>query len=372
MVLDIPQAAARRPDRKTSRRPEIGGRNMTPGRVCGLISVVLGSAALPAAGQVGRVEGDAARYGPAARDLERRSTPIADEPLLLHPGHYVNPGEGPTYWSPHIRPFPDASHYRYDLRRGRYRHHSRFNRFGVGTNYSYTPFGCGGIGYGSWDFGDAESAYNQGRYDADHEYLWYLASQRAGRLMNQYAALFDEGMELFHTGHFDRAAVKFLGAAESNQSNAASRLHAGHALFALGRYDDAVRNLARAFELSPSLAYKTYDIRDEYGNTALFERQFAALRTFAETHPDDPAGFTLLGYVLFYSEGPGAAYPSLARAAGLNRDSYFIPRLLDLSRQTAGAAQPPTRARDSAGQKTFNGRVKSPPARRVPLKVVRG
>jgi tetratricopeptide (TPR) repeat protein len=146
--------------------------------------------------------------------------------------------------------------------------------------------------------------------------------------------MFDEGMQLFHDGAYDRAAVKMMGAAQSNESNAACRLHAAHSLFALGQYRRAAAYLARAFELSPSLPYKSYDIRDEYGRTEDFEKQIGYLRLYVQKHPRDDTALTVLGYVTYYTTGPAASYPALRRAAALNPGSYFIPKLLNVAAQT--------------------------------------
>jgi tetratricopeptide (TPR) repeat protein len=199
------------------------------------------------------------------------------------------------------------------------------------------------------------AAYEQGRYDADHEYLWYIAAQRAGRLLNQHKEIFDEGLIMFRDGRYDWSAIRLLGAAEKNHSSAASRLHAGHAVFALGRYDDATRLISRAFELAPSLAHKPYDIREEYGKKDDFDRHLAALRSYVRGHPDEAGAVTLLGYVTFYSEGPGAAYPHLRQAARLDPKSYFIPKLLTSARLASGMEQqkPPDAGADAPRQAEY-------------------
>jgi tetratricopeptide (TPR) repeat protein len=284
----------------------------------------------------------------------RDAQPQPGELLYKSPGHYVLPGEGPDYFSPHYRPFPDF----YTIQRNQ-----DFNRLPSRTAFGRTygplaPSNYASNGYASctpyvpFYPGDAEAAYDQGRYDADREYLHYLAAQRAGRLLNQYRDMFDDGMRLFHQGAYDLAAVKMMGAAQSNESNAACRLHAAHALFALGQYRRAADFLARAFELSPSLPFKTYDIRDEYADPAQFQKQLVVLRTYINRHPRDDSALTVLGYVTYYTRGPAASYPALRRAGLLNPNSFFIPKLLDIASQTVpqNDAQPPSiiRKKDAA------------------------
>lgn len=294
-----------------------------------------------------------------------RSASGAVEPYLLRPGHYVIPAPySPSNWSPHLRPFPDYSGLRrpprvqdrlsgsYSLPYGSY-----------SAPYSFAPYSNGGHG------GDVAAAYNQGRYDADHEYLWFIASHRAGRLLNQSAAQFDEGIRLFRAGKYEKALVNWLGAAEANHDSAAPRLHAGHALFALGRFDEAVGVLARAFELQPLLAYQTYDLRDEYGNRGDFDTHLAALKSYVGRRPYDANALTLLGYVTYYTDGPSDAESLLRRAAAINPRSYFIPKLYDVSRlgrsqirpapapqNAVRHAQPRTRA-PTEGRKTIRVRA---------------
>ena len=293
-------------------------------------------------------------------------------PLMLRPGLYVLPGQlGPDYWSPLLRRFPD-----YNPRAQGF--NSRESYYGpLYSGYTCDPgaycpptgVGCGnGYGWGySPYYGDTAAAYEQGRYDADYQYMWYIAAQRAGGLLNQYRELFQDGLLQFYYGHYDWAAVKLLGAAEKNQANGASRLHAGHALFALGRYDEATKLIARAFELSPSLISKQYDIRDEYENKADFDKHLAALKSYVRAKPDDAAGQTLLGYVMFYSEGPGSAYGYLKEAARLDPKSYFIPKLLGLAEMGRGMpATPSAETTRPAEAKNDTARPQNVPARVKP------
>lgn len=275
----------------------------------------------------------------ATPDVDRSDPP---QPYLLRPGHYVYPAPyRPDYWSPHIRPFPDYnpdSYRGFGSRRSYRGFNRRGSRFGGGTPYAPRRGYGYGYGYGQPYIYDTEGAYRQGRYDSDHEYLWYIASERAGRLLNQYAVQFDEGLLNFRDGRYQRAAINMLGAAEKNHPNAASRLHAGHALFALGRYAEAVRLIARAFELRPSLPYRPYDIRDEYGTKSDFDGHLSALKSFVEQRPDDAAGRTLLGYISFYTDDFTAAYTHLQRAAELAPSDLFIPKLLNIARLTRSPA----------------------------------
>lgn len=313
---------------------------------------------------------DAGRAEPLFADSANRSAAQFTHPpgqhrglVQISPGVYVVPAPySPDYWSPTYRPEYD---YNPDSRFGlRHRRSSprRFRR-GYGRDRTYRGYGDrygGGYGYGGYRR-DLGGAYRQGHYDAMHDYVWYIAAARAGRLLNQYREMFDEALVMFHYGQYDWAAIKLLGAADKNHTSAAARLHAGHALFALGRYDEATHLIARAHELSPSLAHKKYDLRDEYGDRADFRRHLKKLDSYVGKHPDEAGAMTLLGYVTYHSEGPGAAYPYLDRAARLDRDSYFIPKLLTLARVASGMEKKPAE-KEPAQQK----QIQKKPAEKEP------
>lgn len=272
---------------------------------------------------------------PSANDQPAPAESTSGDPLLLRPGHYVLPSPyAADNFSPHLRPFPDYSYLR---RPGS----SRFQGQRASAYPGYPS--CGGAYASPYPYysygGDVERAYNQGRYDADNEYVRYIASQRAGRLLNQYAVQFDEGVRLFREGNYEQAMVNHLGAAELNHEGAAPRLHAAHAMFAMGRYREAVPLLERAFELMPTLAYKSYDLRDEYGRREEFDEHLAALKDYVRSNPRDAAGYTLLGYVTYYTRGPGAADSILRRAASLDSRSFFIPKLTAVSSKATPANQ---------------------------------
>lgn len=252
------------------------------------------------------------------------------------PGQYViGQPYGPTRHSPTFRSCPPRISVQHGWQRRGWVSSPRFTGSRGNWGYwvpsrptiAYAPSYYSGHGWiSSGD--DWATGYEQGRYDADHDYIEYIAAQRAGRLLNQWAVQFDEAIILFRAGRYEQAAINMLGAAEKNHADGASRLHAGHCLFALGRYEEAIPLIERAFELAPSLAYNSYDIRDEYGDKAQFEGHVEALKAYVVRHPESAGAVTLLGYVTYYSEGPSAAYPYLKRAASLNSGSYFVPKLL--------------------------------------------
>lgn len=253
--------------------------------------------------------------------------------LRMPQGHYIIAPDKyrPDHWSPRIRSRYDFSGTGfYQAPRGlRYSHRARtYGGQGIHSRslgYCATPYYQ--PGYDA--YGDA---YIQGHIDAASEYQDYIASERAGRLLSANRLGVSAGLDHYRAGRFDRAAIEWIGAAEKNHADAASRVYAGHALFAIGRYDEAVKYLSRAFELAPFLTESYYDVRAEYGNPDDFDRHLATLKAYVAGHPRSVPGVTLLGYVVAYTEGPGAANPILERARELSPNDFFVARLLKISR----------------------------------------
>lgn len=267
----------------------------------------------------------------AAQNQPRVVDNPADQELLRMPqGYYIIAPDKyrPDNWSPRIRLRRDYSgqgFYR-GSNGARYSHRSG----GYAPAYDYGCYGGGPAYYAGPDaFADA---YEQGRYDADHEYNDFIAAQRAARLLDGSKLQLSTGFEHFQKGRYDRAAIEWLGASKRNEGDAASRVHGGHALFAVGRYDEAVRLIARGFELAPLLAEANYDVRTDYANPADFENHLNTLKAYVAANPNDASATTLLGYVLAYTDGPAAANPWLERANQLNPNDFFIQKLLTVSR----------------------------------------
>jgi tetratricopeptide (TPR) repeat protein len=166
-----------------------------------------------------------------------------------------------------------------------------------------------------------------GYYYKDEWYNWYIANKRSEQLIDANRFITDEGMAFFSAGNYERAAVVWLNSASIHHGDAVSRLNAGHALFAIGRYADAISLLARAFELSPQLAGANYDIRDNYVIPGDFERHLARLQSFAKRNPNDLYGQLMMGYVMSYTQGPSHAYAYLQRSRQIVPNDPFIEKL---------------------------------------------
>lgn len=207
--------------------------------------------------------------------------------------------------------------------------------------------GYGGFGYlNSEDYlylETGEQYYNDGPngpgyYDQSRWYNWYIATQRSDQLRHANRLGIGRGLVEFRAGRYDRAAIAWVGASKRDEGDSASRIHAGHALFAVGRYDTAVELLARAFELSPRLATSSYDIRSDYLDPADFYKHLTALKQYVAGHTDNADGLIMLGYVQYFTEGPASAYRILKRAASLRPKDTFIPKLLEVARMVSPLA----------------------------------
>lgn len=213
-----------------------------------------------------------------------------------------------------------------------------FSKKAIDLNYRQTPFfggrgnNYGGIGpYGGQDYYPGVYPY----YDAQRQYRWYIDYRRERQLVKRADNLRGDGLTEFQSGQYEAAAVRLLGASEHDHGDAASRVHAGHALFAVGRYADAAKLLRRAFDLQPTLAYLKFDPRADYGRPADFDLHLATLRNFVRQNSNDASANLLLGYLLFYTQGSSAAKPSLDAALRLAPNDSLARLLAGVTSKTA-------------------------------------
>ncbi|MCB9853187.1 MAG: hypothetical protein H6819_08840 [Phycisphaerales bacterium] len=219
---------------------------------------------------------------------------------------------------------------------------------GVINPYGY--FGQPPVAWDAEDFADIyfnkryydDGPNGPGYYSKDRWYNWSINQRRSDQLQDANQAGVDEGMQQFRSGNYDRAAIAWLNASTLDQGDAASRLQAGHALFALGRYDQSVKLLARAFELAPQLVGASFDVRSDYTNQGDFNQQLSRLEMHVAQNPNDVAGLTLLGYVKSYTVGPSHAYGFLLRARQLAPKDTFVEKLWQTAETVGPAANAPT------------------------------
>lgn len=147
---------------------------------------------------------------------------------------------------------------------------------------------------------------------------WYLARRtktRSSRLKQTHDLMMARGVAAFAAGDYEQARSGFVLAASTNVYDAASRVHAAHSCFALGRYDQAVRWLREAFRLEPRIRELPYDIRSDYGNPADFDAHLGALKATAAALPGEAEPLIMLGYVHYYTGQRAEAHRALTRAS---------------------------------------------------------
>ncbi len=225
-------------------------------------------------------------------------------------------------------------------------------------NSGYSPNGAYSSGYGfnGYGYGIGQSdlsnysvqaqrqmariPYQTAIRDAqDYHYLNQIY-KRDETLLQQNVAKTDSGKALFRAGQYEQAAIQLLDAAGANHADALSRVRAGHAMFAIGRYDQSVKLIARAFELQPGLATLRFDLREEYGNSQDFEIQLTAVERAVAARPGDPYAVTMLGYALYYTSGPGSAFTALQKAKKLDPQNELIDKLLSVAGRVYSPSQP--------------------------------
>ncbi|MCP4590682.1 MAG: hypothetical protein GY842_08055 [bacterium] len=215
----------------------------------------------------------------------------------------------------------------YDDRDDRYRR--------PGWRYYDAPYARDYHGGGSFDRG-----YDEGRRDGRRYAEWERRNELGRR---SYADAMSDGLQSFRGGDYSQAVRNFIRAAKINQGDPASRIHAGHAMVAIGRYYEALPALRRAFQLQPKIAYLALDIRRDYGDPADFRAHTQALRTAAEEENDDPALWLLLGYHQFYSGREADALESLTKADKLGPGDFMTEALLDAAERIAPTKHKPTK-----------------------------
>jgi len=216
-------------------------------------------------------------------------------------------------------------HHRYG-----YRPYWRYDRRYPGYYPTFSPY----YDRDRRSYDDYFKAYRKAeQYDELKRYV----RRRESRLHRQHLQLMNDGLAAFHRGDYRLAANQFIAAAESNHGDAGSRLHAVHALVAVGDYRSAVVLLRRAFQLQPNIVALDYDIRDDYRDTEDFRLHLTRLHDAAVRAERDEDLWILVGYVRFYSGDRVGAYDDFRLALKFSPRDPLAARLAKAS-MTAGLA----------------------------------
>ncbi|MEP0842271.1 MAG: tetratricopeptide repeat protein [Phycisphaerae bacterium] len=186
--------------------------------------------------------------------------------------------------------------------------------------------------------------YYRGRFEQNNE--------RTETLIKQAYTSMDRGLIAFREGQYREAADAFRLAADTNQGDPAPKIYAGHALFATGRYREAVKFLRAALERQPRIAYLNYDMRSDYRRREDFDRQLAALREALRLAPRDEDRLFMLGYVLYFGGQRENAYYEFEKLVRINPRDRLAAQLMERCQPPdVVVSAPPPPVRDRRPQK---------------------
>lgn len=319
-----PVAAPRTPGRSRALRP-----NASQGRP-ELNNSRAKSAVRPAAAGI-----------PDEDDLRAAGLSDPRPPLRDSDGPYANGGFGLGVAAPY-------SFYGYGLGYGGRRLPDRRREW---NDYIYFGGRPGDYGFGSQDYyGDSalgeayRFGFNRGYFRG---YFDKTGNERTEHLLQSAHSAMDRGLISFREGRYREAADAFRLACDTNQGDPSARIYAAHALFATGRYRDAVKYLREAFRLQPRIAYLTFDMRSDYRQPEEFEKQVAALDSALDTAPRDEDRLFMLGYVLYFGGQREMAYYTFQRLVRVNPRDKLAAQLMDNCQppDVAVNAPPPSRGK---------------------------
>ena len=224
-------------------------------------------------------------------------------------------------------PYDSRAYYRAGPRRSqRSRDRTNYRYFGgqpgrYGYGRRYAPYHYDSSSGDAFRFGFVEG-FNRGRFER-------VAIEREQSVLEHHSIHLNRGLDHFHKGEYQQAAAAFKLAADTHHGDPAARIYAGHTLFAVGQYQQAITYLRRAFELQPKIALLDYDVRDDYPQNEDFNKHLAALDAAIKQSPNDTNRLLLLGYVRYYTGQRDKAYALLARADKINRGDGLAQRLME-------------------------------------------
>ncbi|MCK4659556.1 MAG: hypothetical protein KAV82_08550 [Phycisphaerae bacterium] len=287
----------------------------------------------------GEEKGDA----PPARD--RRAPHDYDR---YHDDRYIDYDSEPPYdyyerhWRRQARDYTRSRHRSSRWSRDYYRERS----YGPRGYRPYHEDRYGGWGYG--DYGHGGHTFDRGYWEGHRDGRRFADWERRAEMgRRSYADAMNSGLRAFRNGEYPAAVRDFIRAAKVNQGDPASRIHAAHALVAIGRYPEALPALRRAFQLQPKIAYLALDIRRDYGAKADFQAHLKGIEDAAEKARNDPGLWLLLGYYQFFSARETAALASLTRSNELAPGDFLTEALLAAARMVAPVPGHPPHSEES-------------------------
>lgn len=198
-------------------------------------------------------------------------------------------------------------------------------------------YGDGGFGYGQYESFRGQTVTDP--FIGRNEYLRRLArqqfnaddmAQREQRVLRNQNRATEAGLRQLRAGDYRKAVVAFRLAENLDQGDPACRIHLGHALMALGRYERGGAAVRRALSLQPKLVMIPFDLASHDQSDAAFERHVARMnRTLAAGRHGGDAYF-LQGYVAFSRGEYDAAAAAFENAARRGRIDDALSSFLNL------------------------------------------
>jgi hypothetical protein len=108
-----------------------------------------------------------------------------------------------------------------------------------------------------------------------------------------------KGDYYFKTGYYLKASEAYRVAVLADPSNAWKKLAFGHALFAIGNYSYSSYALRRAVSQLDVKTPFAPDVSSLFPSKKAFEKAVKDLKRYVTYSPRDPAGLSVLGYMLF-------------------------------------------------------------------------
>jgi tetratricopeptide (TPR) repeat protein len=115
-------------------------------------------------------------------------------------------------------------------------------------------------------------------------------------------SLVDRGDALFAGGRYAEAVGAYEAAAKKAPEDAMAAFALGHGLFAVGRFAEAAAALRKGVRIFPDVVSVRMDRRAFYGNPADFDAQLRRLSREIELSPDDAEARFLLAYNYFFTQ----------------------------------------------------------------------
>jgi hypothetical protein len=144
------------------------------------------------------------------------------------------------------------------------------------------------------------------------------------------ALLMADGQQAFHNQEYGLAAQRFRRAAVTDRKSARARFLLAQALFALGKYPNAVGAIYEGMDLDLNWPRNPFRPRlDLYkGNEAAFTEQLQELKAALDKSPDNRFLLFLYGYQLWFDGQQLEAVVLFQRARAVTVDTTYIDRFL--------------------------------------------